>query len=244
MKTALTSLIFLCFLASCGKDNLQKNFISADINGTAWRTENLQINTDPASNDLSFFSGEKDGIAIGIKLGNYLPPYPPGNYNFRDANILPASLISFNVVTGQQHPKITWSTSQETGLQSFIIERATDGINFTNIGTVPATNTTAVHDYEYIDATAGSVQVKYYYRLKMQDNTGQSNYSATRVFSGDDYTAYLGQDSFKYRGFNGTLTIVSHDYNARIVTGNFSFDVVNNTGQTRQVRNGSFRIKY
>jgi hypothetical protein len=244
MKTFQICLVLICVFASCGKDNLQKNFISADINGTTWKTENLQITTDPSTNELSFFSGEKDVISIGIKLGNYLPPYPPGNYNFRNANILPASLISFNVVTDQQHPKLSWSTSQETGLQSFIIERATDGINFTNIGTVPATNTPTVHDYEYTDVTAGSVQVKYYYRLKMLDNAGQSSYSSTRVFSGDDYTAYLGQDGFKYKGFNGTLNIVSHDRNARILTGNFSFDIINDTGQTRQVRNGSFRIKY
>src|SRR5438874_13150515 len=114
MKIFLTCLVFICLFASCGKDNLQKNFISADINGATWKTENLQITTDPSTNELSFFSGEKDGMSIGIKLGNYLPPYPPGNYNFRNANILPASLISFNVVTGQQHPKLSWSTSQET----------------------------------------------------------------------------------------------------------------------------------
>jgi hypothetical protein len=141
-------------------------------------------------------------------------------------------------------PQLKWSTSQETSLQSFIIERSTDGLVFQNLGSVAATNTNTVQNYVFTDASV-NIQSRFYYRLKMLDTDGHFAFSQILAYAGDsDYIAYLGEGQEKFKGYNGQLQVTGHDRTRRIVTGTFSFDVRNNLQEVKQVRNGSFRINY
>lgn len=237
--------LFIFFLSLCGcKDNEQDSYISAQIDGINKTSKNFSIERIPQTNELALFSAVfGDGTSIGFRL-NTQPSYDTGIYNFRLSDALPATLVSFSLQVVNFQPQLKWSTAQETNLQSFIVERSTDGTVFQNMGSVAATNTATVQNYVFTDASV-NILSRFYYRLKMFDSSGQFSYSGIIVYSGDaDYIAYLGEGAEKLKGYNGNLQVTGHDRNRRIVTGSFSFDVRTNSQQAKQVRNGSFRIIY
>jgi len=91
--------------------------------------------------------------------------------------VLPLDLISFSGRRTEEKNFLTWTTANEINTSHFEIERSTDAISFTNIGTVEATgNTTGQKDYTYLDESAGNDLV--YYRLKMVEMNGSFSYSS------------------------------------------------------------------
>jgi hypothetical protein len=71
---------------------------------------------------------------------------------------------------------LTWRTAVETNNSIFIIERSTDGRNFSNVGTVKgAGNSRLVKNYNFLDPNANAP--KCYYRLKQVDFDGTFSYS-------------------------------------------------------------------
>jgi len=85
---------------------------------------------------------------------------------------LPVQLISFNAGEEELSTKLVWNVAEESGITDYIIEKSTDGINFTAIGSVKATN---LKTYSYTDAQAASANS--YYRLKMMEIDGTYKYS-------------------------------------------------------------------
>ena len=90
---------------------------------------------------------------------------------------LPVTWLSF---TAQKNTNasvlLKWSTSAEINSDHCNIERSTDGINFTAIGTVPSTgNGNTVQYYSYADAK--TVNGKNFYRLQQVDRDGRYKYS-------------------------------------------------------------------
>lgn len=241
MRTLLFLLLIFFISGGCKKDK-EDFFISAQIDGRAWRTENIQVQKDPATGALISFSGKAGNETIGIKLQFTNPPYEPGSYFFREANMNPAFLVSFIAVTDNFRARLRWSTSIETGLQSFIVERSETGQNFSPIKTIAATNTSNLTQYEYLDPEYFSNQR--YYRLKMVETDGSFNYSTVLAFNVRHYSAFLEDANGKYNGMNGTINIVSHDRSKKILSGNYQFSVNNYSGQTITITNGSFRIGY
>jgi hypothetical protein len=69
--------------------------------------------------------------------------------------------------------KVSWKTSEEINSKEFVVERSTDGSNFTAIGTVTAKGTAA--DYSLLDAKP--VTGNNYYRLKLVDKDGKIAYT-------------------------------------------------------------------
>lgn len=93
--------------------------------------------------------------------------------------VLPVILSSFEVTKQNSNGLLQWNTAQETGSDRFDIQRGTDGLQFTTIGTVAAKGNSVVpSEYEFTDGhpAAGSD----YYRLKMVDQDGNSSYSAIK----------------------------------------------------------------
>jgi hypothetical protein len=74
---------------------------------------------------------------------------------------------------------LKWTTSSEVNSKHFLIEKSTDGQNFTNLGSINAagqSNTTK--NYQYVDSTANP-DIKNYYRLSMINNSLTKSYSKT-----------------------------------------------------------------
>lgn len=240
----MRKLIFLSilayFIAGCRKNNQDDSYISFLLNGQSRTTKNISPSVQ--GNELNTFSGSfSDGTSIGFNL-YALSSQQPGNYSFRESNMLPAQLGSFAAESKNYKPDLKWTTISETNLSRFEIERSFDGSVFTKIGEVSATNTSSLVNYEYLDTGLTTI-AKAYYRLKVIESNGQFSYSSV-IAVVIIYVAYYGEGSEKFKGYNGSFEIISYDRTKHILTGNFSFDIKNNSGQTETIRNGNFRIKY
>ncbi len=250
MKTKLLWLFFIpAFLPACKKtldiDNT-RSYITATVDGNSYTTTNVFITKNPATNDLLFFNSlTADSISIGFQLAPATPAYQTGTYSFRPGSTTGGILLSFTIESFNLKPKLTWITSNENNLGYFSIERSGDGMNFVNVGKVDAAgNTSSDTNYEFQDNANLTLQ-SYYYRLKMINADGSFTFSSIRIYPGSrDYFAYYGEQAIKYRGINGKVQITEHDRTAHIVLGTFFFDIINNAGQTKQIRNGSFKVIY
>ncbi|MBL0016911.1 MAG: PKD domain-containing protein [Bacteroidetes bacterium] len=73
---------------------------------------------------------------------------------------------------------LTWETYQEMNSARFELERSTDGINFSAIGSVPAQGNSAVnHAYAYVDQQP--VGERIFYRYRQFDLDGSAQFSNT-----------------------------------------------------------------
>ncbi|MDZ4808162.1 MAG: T9SS type A sorting domain-containing protein [Bacteroidota bacterium] len=90
---------------------------------------------------------------------------------------LPVTGVQLKAVLNNNNDvALSWKTLTELNSRHFEIERSTDGINFTQIGTkLAAGNSVTEINYTHMDPSM-SVSV-YYYRLKLVDIDGRSTYS-------------------------------------------------------------------
>jgi len=97
--------------------------------------------------------------------------------------VVPVNLTTFNATKQQQHAKLTWVTTGEFNLSNYSVERSADGINFTPIGSVTATGSTAQRTYYFEDNQP--LKGKNFYRLKMINTDGTFKYSMIRTLNFD-----------------------------------------------------------
>jgi hypothetical protein len=94
---------------------------------------------------------------------------------------LPVELVSFDAVRSGQVVNLYWKTATEIDAKSFVIERSLNGIDFTAIGEVRATNSKSGAIYEFTDQNP--VQANSYYRLRQIDFNGDYEHSGIRYVS-------------------------------------------------------------
>lgn len=93
-----------------------------------------------------------------------------------DIGILPVELTSFNGSAEDEGNLLIWTTASESGADRFIIERGSDGLEFTAIGGVPATGeSSGLVGYRFMDADAPKGLS--YYRLRAVDLDGSGSTS-------------------------------------------------------------------
>jgi hypothetical protein len=108
----------------------------------------------------------------------------------RYSSTLPLHLTSFKVqnnTTGKS--LLSWTSSDEVNTSHFSIERSTDGITYTEVGSVAATGS-GEGQYNFSDITPDP-SANYYYRLKMIDLDGRSRYSSIARISGESANLQL-----------------------------------------------------
>ena len=92
--------------------------------------------------------------------------------------VLPISVYGFTAVAKNNNTSLlSWSASDEMQIDRFVIERSTDGANFTPIGEVPAS--TAATDYSLIDEHPASGMN--YYRIEIETTDGSTSYTQIRT---------------------------------------------------------------
>ena len=108
------------------------------------------------------------------------------SFYFSNANlILPLHLLTFSGSLQNNATLLEWETANEINTAQFIIERSTDGRNFTQIGVVAAAgNNSNTNRYSFTDydATRQSSSILYY-RLKITDRDGAYAYSKVVIIS-------------------------------------------------------------
>ncbi len=84
--------------------------------------------------------------------------------------------VSFTGALNGNTIALDWKTANESKELPFEVQRSTDSISFTKIGSVTAKNT-ASNEYTYSDnsITKGT---KYYYRIRQTDSSGNTSYSS------------------------------------------------------------------
>lgn len=95
---------------------------------------------------------------------------------------LPLVLKNFSAVVNNKKINLDWTTGHEKDLSQFVIERSTNGIEYTQAGTVQSLgNSTAVQKYSFCDVLNTSATGVVYYRLKMMDSQKRYQYSMIRL---------------------------------------------------------------
>jgi hypothetical protein len=88
---------------------------------------------------------------------------------------LPLKLLSFSGVQNNNKVKLDWSTSDESGMSHFELEKSVNGTNFSKITTVACTNRYTTTNYSFTDDSPA--EGKKWYRLKIISNSGDAKYS-------------------------------------------------------------------
>lgn len=135
--------------------------------------------TDPDSGAPGMQGGDFANTVFAIVPGmpNGYEAYT-GNYNNTgtSCSALPLELRNFQAVYKADAIGLTWQTANESGFDHFELERSTDESTFRTLGRIERLGGMEVRDYSYLDKDADP-DVTYYYRLKMVDYDGLSNYS-------------------------------------------------------------------
>jgi hypothetical protein len=106
-------------------------------------------------------------------------------YLYQNAAILPTDLTAWTAVpSGPRNVQLAWTAADEVAGRQYVIQRGNGDQGFQNIATLPATADGGTAQYQYPDelplnsdnAAAGS----WFYRLQIQDATGQTSYSPIR----------------------------------------------------------------
>ena len=147
---------------------------------------------DTSSMGNMFTTSNKNISSFTVKYGtNTLLPttdtrqfsmYMKG-FTYPSQVTLPVDIISFNaMLEGTTKANLTWVTSTEKNVSHFVVEKSTDGKNFSDAGIVFAFgNTQDKQTYNFsdkINASAGSV---IYYRLRTVNVDAKNQYSIIRL---------------------------------------------------------------
>lgn len=99
---------------------------------------------------------------------------------------LPVKLISFSGTAKPGQNELSWQTTNEVQFRQYEVEYSSDGVQFEQAGVVAAAGASNYH-YSHIIAS----NKKLYYRLKMVDLDGKSEYSKTIVVNTSSLSSRL-----------------------------------------------------
>lgn len=134
----------------------------AGWNGTSW----IDLSGNPNANDNtenSTLTGIMQQGITAIAVASI-------------SKVFPFNLESFTAAPADCHAALSWTTSNENSISSFVTEQSFDGVYFTTIGSVNASGTNGVFRY---NLKAAQVSGKSYYRLKIIGKDGLVSYSKT-----------------------------------------------------------------
>ena len=144
-------------------------------------------------------------------------------FSFTSASVVFTSLLKGEKT--MEGNKLTWTTSSEIDCSLFMIEKSRDGINFTTLATLPATNSDeSSREYHYFDKQEKGLRV--FYRLVNVEDSGKGSFSHEVVLSekGENAKFYMNQVD---------ASATHKDYLAKVdcrTDGAFSYRVMTNMG--------------
>ncbi len=143
---------------------------------------------DGVSNAAALRIGKDDGAGNWLDIGGVGSGTGSGSItsnsfnSFSDfvlANLsgtVPVALLNFNGNYVNSNVQLNWRVENEINFARYQVERSTDGINFTAIGTVAAGGSSAAAAYNFDDKFLPASEILYY-RLKLVDANGRFKYS-------------------------------------------------------------------
>jgi hypothetical protein len=150
-------------------------------------------------------------------------------YSSPCVTVTSVSFISLNAAPTGSAVKVSWSTASEENNDYFVVYRATDASNFTQIARVEAVgNSNSLQSYSYMDRYAPSGAV--YYKIVQVDNDGKT--SSTNIISYENQSKSMV--SVYPNPFNSSTRISFNDHwtgpvkvTITDLTGNILFSIDN-----------------
>ena len=152
------------------------NFSNIDTSATGVMATYVYNNKDVVNFRIGAMSGNQDGGA-GIRMNSMWFK----GFNLAPSVALPVRLSSFAAMYDRANVNLSWAGTEEK-FSHYILQRSTDGKNYTNIALIfPNETTSSNGNYQYKDANVSSSTGTVFYRLQMVDLTNESKYSDIRV---------------------------------------------------------------
>lgn len=138
----------------------------------------VAANYSGAQSTLNFRMGYDfdNGYNVGQPVRQYGARF--GCFDFPGGGPLPVTLAGLGVSYKAGIATLNWTSSYESNLKGYEIERSLDGLYFNNIGFTGAKNQLGLtQQYQFGNDISGIAQNVVYYRLRMVDIDGKARYS-------------------------------------------------------------------
>jgi hypothetical protein len=104
------------------------------------------------------------------------------SFSYTAPQRLPVTLINFNAGLANKKVVLTWSTAQEKNSSHFVVQRSTDGVEYTDAGMIFTQGDSEIaRTYNFQDGVSTNTKGVLYYRLKMVDLDGKFEHSLVRL---------------------------------------------------------------
>jgi len=144
-----------------------KMLVVSFLNGANWKSLWAPTGTSLSINPSNLLDGTAKSTLL-TTFGKF-------TLGLKTASGLPLNIVSFKGNIQNNKVQLTWSTTNEVNVSHFEVEESSDGIHFKNIGVVMANNSTVLNKYSF--STTNLTLSTSYYRIKIQNNDGKSEYS-------------------------------------------------------------------
>jgi hypothetical protein len=141
---------------------------------------------------------------------------------------LPLPLFEFTGVPQGKTVFLQWKTTDEVSISQYIVERSSDGVNFSTIGVLMAKGLVGENDYQFTDVKP--MPGNNFYRLRVTDRGDGFTYSPVIVIQ----SALAGAYIIYPNPVHGMASVL---FNA-VGAGKYSIQVVDAQGRRLQVYNG------
>lgn len=150
------------------------------------------------------------------------------NIVFDNLAVLPVTFTSVKAMRQADNKnKIDWTVENQVNISNYIVQRSTDGVNFTAIGTLAA-NADVTGNYSFIDAKP--LGGDNFYRIKSNGNDGWVNYSVIVKVKSEAGEQKMSVYPNPVTG--GELNVLMEN----IVAGTYTIRVINFDGKTIATR--------
>jgi hypothetical protein len=125
----------------------------------------------------AFNSSARSVGGLQTRQGSVRPGFADQSFFITPSNKLASFTASIN---NKNKVDLKWTTEVETGLSHIMVEKSTDGMHFKDAALVfTYGNTTSKSDYAFRDNISQVKAGPVYYRLRIVDNDGTTQYSDT-----------------------------------------------------------------
>lgn len=134
--------------------------------GTAGQDQSGEISADPTKGQQVYYANTGQSTTGGSGMVQYV--------GTSSTSVLPITLVNFTAIKSLGKVDMAWATATEVNAASFMVQRSSNGIDFTPVVTVAAIGSGA-NSYAAIDASP--LTGTSFYRLKNIDKDGSFAYS-------------------------------------------------------------------
>lgn len=161
--------------SSGGKLNLGNNskifvYVGGTIRPNGTPSEVIEIG------GVTKYKGNVDGIIVGPAYSDRVSGASPSGFQ---EHVLPVSFVSFTAkLNSQRYTQLTWTVSDETGIDHYIVEKSTNHQNWKTVSTLQS-SATSLTAYNYFATDSFPAAGTTFYRIKAKGFAGDISYSTT-----------------------------------------------------------------